>query len=231
MVRKALKEKEMTQLELARKIGKDQTLISRFLSGQPVSDATIRSISKVLGLDFEELRLQNQRDRLEHQKRSLVNKFSEVLDEEERGDILIPDKVIHVGNVGIEEITDMIVLPLLDSIPDVESENWGEGAEAHPVPSGVKLKLKQSFALRVSGKEMTDDVVGEDDVIVVDTAAKPKDGDRVVVIIKGKPMLKKFYRGGDAVIFQSPDEPVMLMKEHEFRIIGRVLLCTKFFAG
>ena len=47
MVKSALKEKDMTQQGLAEKIGRDQTLISRFISGVPIADTTARAIAEI----------------------------------------------------------------------------------------------------------------------------------------------------------------------------------------
>jgi len=228
IVKSALKDKGMTQAELAKKIGKHQSLISRFISGQSVSDTTARSIAEALGLDFEELRHQLQRDRLDHQKENLKTEFKEVLSEEEESNILASEGEATIGYVGL-----VTRIPLLDFVPAGERDQRWEEAEMYAVPSSVQLDAEKSFALKTYGENMTDDKIDEGDIIVVDPSAKTQDGDRVLIILNGVPALKKIYRKGKTIILRSPEssrEPlIVLSQKDDFKIIGRVISCIKFF--
>ena len=234
MVKAAMNEKGMTQNELARRIGKDQTLISRYLSGQiEISLEAAISIAEVLDIDFQELRHQLQRDKLERRKEKLEAQFKDLVGEEEKIDILPSDQPVHVvGAVGVQEIPDAIAVPLLDFIPLGEQDLSKEKADLYVLPPGIEVDVEKSFALKVSGEDMTDDEFGEGDIIVVDPAAEAQDEDIVLVVLGGKPVLRKIYRRGGMIVLQSSRgnaEPFILSPEDDFHIVGRVALYTRLF--
>lgn len=232
IVKAALRNKGMTQLELAERIGKDQTLISRLISGQPVSDATARSIAEVLNIDLDDFLLQLQRDRLERKRKNLVKQFKEVI-EEEKKEILPTEKEAVIGHVGVEEQLNVTFVPLAESIPFTD-KGWREKAEIFAVPSSVNIDKDKAFALKVIGEDMTDDKVDEGDIIVIDPSAKPQDGDRVLVLLGDTVKLKRIYQRGDAIILQAPGnskEPVIFLSPKDnFKILGKIILCTKYLA-
>jgi DNA polymerase V len=234
MVKAALKEKGMTQNELARRIGKDQTLISRYLSGQiEISLEAAISMAEVLDIDFQELRRQLQRDKLDRRKEQLRAEFKDVLDEDERTDILSTDEDVHiVGRVEVEELPHVLGVPLLDFIPLGEYNLSKEKAELYVLPPGIQVDIEKSFALKVTGEDMADDEVAEGDIIVVDPTAEVENEDIVLVVLSGKPVLRKIYRRGGMIVLQSSRgnaEPFILSPEDDFHIVGRVALCTKLF--
>ncbi|MGQ9608366.1 MAG: helix-turn-helix domain-containing protein [bacterium] len=234
MVKAALRSKGMTQLELAERIGKDQTLISRLISGQPVSDATARSIAEALNIDLDEFLLQLQRDRLERKRKSLIKQFKEVISEDEKKDVLTSEKEsIVVGHVGVEEQLNVSFVPLAESIP-FSDKRWREKASNFVIPSSINIDKDKAFALKVSGEDMTDDKIDEGDIIVVDPSAKTQDGDRVLVLLGDKVKLKRIYQRGDAIILQAPEnskEPVIFLSpKDDFTILGKLVLCTKYLA-
>lgn len=233
IIKEAIKTRGMTQTELARLIGRNQTLISRYLAGQiEISDAAARSIARVLGLDFEEIRHQLQRDRLERRKEKIGAEFKEVLPEEGKIDIPSSDEVAHIGSLVVEDSADIIAIPLLDSIPD----NWdyqpkGKAESYIFAPPGLKVDQEKSFAVRISG-DIAGDEFGEGDIIVVDTSTEIKDGDIALIILAGKPVLRQIYRTADSIILQSSgrEKPVILSsKGHDLKIVGRLILHTRFF--
>lgn len=64
MVKAALEDKGMTQVELARRLGKGQALISKYLSGKiEVSDTVGHRIAEMLDIDSEEFITQLQCDK------------------------------------------------------------------------------------------------------------------------------------------------------------------------
>ncbi len=234
MVKAAMKERGMTQNELARRIGKDQTLISRYLSGQiEISLEAAISIAEVLDIDFQELRHQLQRDKLERRKEKLETQFKDLVGEEEKIDVLPSDQPVHVvGAVGVQEIPDAIAVPLLDFIPLGEYDLSKEKADLYVLPPGIEVDVEKSFALKVGGEDMTDDEFGEGDIIVVDPAAEAQDEDIVLVVLAGKPVLRKIYRRGGMIVLQSSRgnaEPFILSPEDDFHIVGRVALYTRLF--
>jgi len=231
MVKVVMTAKNMTQTQLARRIGKNQTLISRFLSGQAgISTDAARAIARVLDMDFEELRHQLQRDKLERRKEHMKAEFREVLDEGEDVEIKSSEKALSVGSVSV---TALAAVPLLDFIPiggQIPSE---EDAEMYILPPGVQVDAERAFALKVSGEDMTDDKVDEGDIIVVDPGTEARDAGKVLVILNGKPALRNVYRMGENIMFLSPEnreEPaVFSSKDGDFEIVGRVVMCVKYF--
>ena len=229
MVKAVMTAKDMTQTELARRIGKNQTLISRFLSGQSgISSDVARAIAGVLALDFEELRHQLQRDKLERRKEHMKAEFREVLDEDEDVEIKPAEKTLSVGSV-----TALAAVPLLDFIPiggQIPSE---ENAEMYILPPSVQVDIERAFDLKASGEDMTDDKVDEGDIIVVDPGTEARDAGKVLVILNGRPMLRNVYRMGENIMFLSPEnreEPAIFSsKGGDFEIVGRVVMCIKSF--
>ena len=231
-VKTAMKAMNMTQTELARRIGKDQTLISRFLSGQvSISTEAAYSIAEVLDLNFAELRNQLQRDKLERRKEHMKVEFKEVIDPEEKDDVLSTRETTHV--VGAVEMLELVTVPLLDHIPIGGQLPSEENTEHYILPPGVCVDAEKAFALKVSGADMTDDKVDEGDIIVVDSGDEAPDAGRVLVILNGKPALRNVYRMGENIMFLSPgnrEEPeVFSLQKGDFEIVGRVVMCVKFF--
>jgi len=228
MVKAAIRTKGITQAELARRIGRDQTLISRYLSGQiPVSDKAARSIAEALDLDFEELHRQLQRDRLARRKEKYEAEFKEVLDEDKKTD---EEQVYGVG--AAIALTEFAVIPMLDSVP-ISAGAWSEEkGKRYALPHDAPIDAERSFAVRVSSRDMADDKVDEGDIIVVDTGAEVHDGDIVLAIVEGKPVLRRIYRTGKTTVLQASAEPVVfLSQKDDFEVVGRLALCIKFFAS
>lgn len=223
MVKSALKDKDMTQQGLAEKIGRDQTLISRFISGVPIADTTARAIAEILDLDADELVHQIQRDKLDKKMGKLKAQYKPIIGSDSFGDMNSDSKIFEVGHAGV--IDD---IPLLDSYDQPQ-----EKAERYVIPTGIQLDSDKSFALRISGKNMTDDKIEEGNVIIVDPSAKMRDEDRVLVIRDGSQELRRFYRDGNTTILQSPGGtglPIILTSHKEnVKIIGRIVFCAKHF--
>jgi SOS-response transcriptional repressor LexA len=231
MVKAVIRAKGMTQTELARRIGKNQTLISRFLSGKVgISTEAARSIAEVLGMDFEELRHQIRRDKFERRKEHIKTEFKEVIDPAEKDDIPSSRETVHVGSVGI---LDAVTVPILDFIPIGGQISSKEDSDLYVLPPNIQVDTEKAFAIKVSGEDMTDDKVDEGDIIVVDPETEACDAGRILVILNGKPALRNVYRMGESIMFLSSDnreEPAVFpVKGGDFEIVGRVVMCVKFF--
>ena len=229
MVKEALRANGMTQIELAEKIGKDQTLISRFISGQPVSDTTARSIAEVLNIDLDEFVRQLQVDRLERKKKSLRTQFKGVI---EGGEVLSNEEESLIGHVGIEDVSNYIAIPLIDYVPLDSEKRWADNIKTYVV-QGVNIDKDKAFAMKVGAEDMIDDKVEKGDIIVIDPTAEVLDDDRVLVVVGNRPKLKKIYRSGESIVFQSSGnskEPVIVLSQKDdFKIIGKLMLCIKHF--
>ncbi|MDQ1328393.1 MAG: repressor LexA [Candidatus Poribacteria bacterium] len=223
MVKSALKEKDMTQQGLAEKIGRDQTLISRFISGVPIADTTARAIAEILDLDADELVHQIQRDKLDKKMGKLKAQYKPVIGNDGFGDMNSDNKNFEVGHVGVID-----GIPLLNSYDQPQ-----EKVERYVIPTGIQLNSGRAFALKISGKNMTDDKIEEGDIIIVDPIAKMRDEDRVLVVRDNQQELRRFYRDGNTIILQSPGGtglPIILTSHKEnVKIIGRIVFCAKHF--
>ena len=223
MVKQALKDKGMKQAELASRIGRDQTLVSRYFSGGiEVSDQAARAMAEVLDMDFEKLHRQLQKDRLKRRREKMGAAFKDVIDEEEKA---------VIGAVTL--LDNIVTVPMLDSVP-LSKNNWSAVEEARcAIPPDAPIGDESSFAVRVNSESMADDKIDEGDIVVVDTAAEIGDGNLVLAVVNRKPLLRKFFQTGETVVLQASGEykePVLfLSQEHDFEIIGRVALCIKFF--
>jgi SOS-response transcriptional repressor LexA len=229
MIKTAMRKKKITQVELARRIGRDQTLISKYLSGHiEISDKAARAMARVLDMDFETLHHQLQRDRLRRKQEHLMVEFKEVLEEEE---IDMSDGRSSVGAATLMESAGIIAIPLLDSVASVLRGQRRQEGRKYFLPPGIQVDAERAFALKVAERNMTDDVVDEGDIIVVDPGAEAQDGDRVLVILKGKPGLRRLYHRDKTIVLQSQDEPILFLSPRDnFEIIGRMVLCNKIFA-
>ncbi len=81
LIKKTLKSVGMTQAILAAKIGKDQSLISRYLNGYiEISNQTARNITKVLHIDFAIFCRKLELDRYIRQQAKLEAEFEDIRD-------------------------------------------------------------------------------------------------------------------------------------------------------
>jgi SOS-response transcriptional repressor LexA len=223
MVDSALRKKGITQEQLAEKIGRSQTLISRFITGVSIANTTAQAIANELNIDANELIQLIQRDKLERGMKKLKAQYLPVLGEEETEELLSDKKNAVIGHVGI--VPDVPLLNSYDQNP--------EKAERYIVPTGVELDENKSFALRVVGKSMTDDKIDEGDIILVDPNAKVKDKDRILIVRNGQQELRAYQKVGDLVLLQSSTIPeastVIPSQDKNTKIIGRVIFLHKTF--
>ena len=234
MVKKVMRDIGMTQVELSRRIGRDQTLISRFLSGKVrISETAARSMAEVLDMDFEELRIQMQKDKLEHQLDRLKAEHKNMFDD--GGETDTPGGRADVGGVTLLETQGIVTIPMLNSVP-VNAHDWREEEEArYPLPPDIRVDAENSFAVKAAGKNVTNDEVNEGDTIVIDSSAKTRDGDIVLVIVKGEPMLRRIYRKDRTIVLQASAESkeplILLSQKDDFQIVGRMMLCARDFTS
>ncbi|MBD3181665.1 helix-turn-helix domain-containing protein [Candidatus Poribacteria bacterium] len=227
IIKKALNEKDMTQTELANRIGRNQTLISRYILGQiEISDKAARAIADVLDLDFEELSNLLQRDRLRRQQEKLNAEFKDIIDDED-------DTPTHeVGGATLMEELDIVTVPLLDSTP-INPDQLTGSYETFPVSTRIIKESQKVFALEVKQERITDDKVDPGDILVVEISPEIKDGDRIIAIIHDEPVLGKIYHMDENFAFQHLDaqkkQTMLLSRKDKLVIIGKVLVCIKLF--
>lgn len=78
MVKKALRSQNMSQVALARAIGRDQSLISRYVKGTiEVSVDTVIDIAQVLNMNFDVLYGQLRKDKFNRSMEKLKFKYGE----------------------------------------------------------------------------------------------------------------------------------------------------------
>ncbi|HKD05236.1 MAG TPA: transcriptional repressor LexA [Bryobacteraceae bacterium] len=86
---------------------------------------------------------------------------------------------------------------------------------------------KHTYALRVRGNSMIEDHICENDMILVEDTADPRDGDIVVALVDGaETTLKRLYREpGDIVRLQPANSSMSPIRvpAHRVRVQGRLL--------
>jgi repressor LexA len=84
-----------------------------------------------------------------------------------------------------------------------------------------------TFALEVSGDSMIEDHICDGDVVLVERAAKIRDGDIVVALVRGEETtLKRFYRESETTARLQPANsamPPILVPMADLQIQGRLL--------
>ncbi len=233
IVKAAMNATGITQVELARRIGRDQTLISRYVNGQiEISVEAARSIAEVLRMNVNKFQEQLQRDKLARRIERLNEGFKETLIDEEiistgREGVSV-QRIRTIGDTPVEDIPEIAAIPLLDSIDEL---NKLENPKVHILSSDMLVDAGNSFALRVKGQELVDDKIDEGDIVVIDTVSLSRDGDRVLVILNGELSLKRIYRKGNTVVLLSPKGhmgPITFVSQTDtLEIIGRLVVCTK----
>jgi len=108
IVKEALRAKRTTQVDLSRRIGRDQSLVSRYVNGQfEVASSTARSIAGELDIDTEELLKQLERDRFHRALEKLNMQFKDVVDPKE-GTMNKVTKKIEELEAATEELRDTL---------------------------------------------------------------------------------------------------------------------------
>ena len=108
IVKEALRAKRTTQVDLSRRIGRDQSLVSRYVNGQfEVASSTARSIAGELDIDTEELLKQLERDRFHRALEKLNMQFKDVVDPKE-GTMNKVTKKIEELEAAPEELRDTL---------------------------------------------------------------------------------------------------------------------------
>lgn len=82
-----------------------------------------------------------------------------------------------------------------------------------------------TYFVRVSGESMVDAGIHDGDLLVVDRAEEPTDGDVVVAALDGQLTVKRLQVEPQALVLRSENddyEPIRVSREAEFRIWGVV---------
>lgn len=118
----------------------------------------------------------------------------------------VEDFVASSNDSGAE----VILLPLLGEVAAGLPIEAIEQAEEIAVPASmVAVRGKPLFALRVRGQSMIEEQIRDGDYIVVESRVEARQGETVVVLIRGEEAtLKKFYREGP-IVRLVPANPTM----------------------
>ncbi len=119
-----------------------------------------------------------------------------------------------------------VYLPLLGRVPAGPLNYAAEEVEEWvPVPPGLGGR-EGRFLLRVKGDSMTGDHIRDGDLLVVNPAATPQEGDIVVALVDGEATAKHLHlagRGEDVELRPSnPDYEPIRVRADEVYIVGRV---------
>ncbi|MAG35679.1 MAG: repressor LexA [Dehalococcoidia bacterium] len=126
--------------------------------------------------------------------------------------------------------------PRIRTVPVIGQIAAGQPIDAISDPSDVlQLSADQippdTFALRVRGKSMIEDLIDDGDLVVVEPTDTATDGDIVVALLtdgpneEGEATLKRFYREGERIRLQPAHptmEPIYADPKH-VRLQGRAI--------
>ena len=120
----------------------------------------------------------------------------------------------------VEEITDVVLLPVVSDVPagglesgDVEIEDY------LPAPKSMLAGVPKEFAAwwKVSGTSMSPEINPGDLVLVAYGGfVDIKNGDRVIAVVNGERTLKRFYDKGEYIVLQPVND-----KDHEPIVIPK----------
>jgi DNA polymerase V len=91
---------------------------------------------------------------------------------------------------------------------------------------------KNTYYFKASGYSMLKAGINHNDLLVVDTALKPKHRDIVIAVLNGEVLLKRFYLEGSQIklLSANPDYPaITITKEVEFFVKGVVTTVIRTF--
>lgn len=208
-LREKLREKCLSQLELARRSGVSQGAISRWIRGEREPDeASIVKVAKALGAGEEEIAL-------------LLGLEKGFVFPLEAKDVVVPllSGAIPCGTPvnGFEEY-------IVGSIPLNESLLSLRIGRAHQ--AGLRL-----FAVRARGDSMIGKGIAEGDFVVFSPDLEVQSGDIGIVDIEDEGLcIKQVIFQGGTVILQSanPAYPPLVFTDRPVRIVGKVILSLSF---
>jgi repressor LexA len=120
-----------------------------------------------------------------------------------------------------------VELPLLGYVTAGQPIEIPEEQESIAVPRHMvrKTRQKATYALRVRGYSMIDDLIQDGDIIIVEQRATAENGESVVAMINGTQVtLKRFYVERDGIRLQpaNPEMEPIYLRHDELQILGIV---------
>ncbi len=208
-LKEKLKEKKMTQFELARRSGVSQSAISRWLRGlRDPDEASILKVAKALEASEEEIAV------LLGLEKGLI--FP--LDEKEVSVPLLSGEIPCGTPVNGFEDYIVGIVPLNETLLSLRI---GRAHEA-----GLRL-----FAVRARGDSMVGKGIVEGDFVVFSPDLEVQSGDIGIVDIEDEGLcIKQVIFQGNAVILQSanPAYPPLVFVDRPVRIVGKVIMSLSF---
>jgi len=118
---------------------------------------------------------------------------------------------------------DAGTLPLVGRIAAGQPILAQENVEGRVAVSGEAVK-PGAFCLRVQGDSMIEDGILDGDVIIVDPAATPKQGDIVVALVEDEATVKRFFPRGAMVELRPANAAMesLLVRAEDLQIQGVV---------
>lgn len=201
LVRRARRRAQLTQYELARKLGCTDSYIAKIETGKayPATDFLVRL--------FEELKIDERR----LVSVALPQALKPILEKVLQG--------LHRGKRALRP------LPIFGEIVA------GSPAETERKPIGEFEVLPETwslyrYALRVSGDSMTP-TIQPGDLVLVDTSLHPRQNDIIACMLGGEATLKRYIKRGTVILLKA-DNPafsdiIPVTSTDDFRIEGVVL--------
>lgn len=140
-------------------------------------------------------------------------------------------KALHDFNVAdiIAEDEILIEIQRIDFMSRQEIQNT-----IHKLKPSHKVDINQAIGVtnsdefeffKVTGKSMIEADIMPGDQVVIQKTARPKNGDTVIAVVKGKTLLKQYSTTDDGVLLESSAKniPPMYLEHGEAEIRGVVL--------
>lgn len=189
-------ENDISQNELARRVGMAKSAISRYFNRTrefPLNRAD--QFAKALGLETEYL-------------------LGVSLPEETIEERPLPE--------NLKPITKVNRIPIVGSIAAGKPILATENIESHLL---LGQEYKADFALKIKGDSMIDVGINDGDLALIIKDRPVTNGDIYAVLVDGEATLKKVYRNDDYLTLQpcnSKYEPLMVKEEDNPYIIGKL---------
>lgn len=94
---------------------------------------------------------------------------------------------------------------------------------------GELVRSPDTFAFRVKGDSMVEEEIGDGDLIVVQSAPVPREGDTVLALVRGEATVKRFSRQNGKVLLRPADERLdpIVVEEADVEISGVVVAVVR----
>lgn len=211
ILKKARRDKKLRQEDVANQLGINRSAISNIEIGNYLpSDELLKALAEIYGVPDDDL--------------------LQLLDAERRERRLAKESVRYRRSAPV--FTQFIFVPIINNIPaghfiEVSPKTVAEVDDYIPVPSEELANKTGLLGFRVQGPSMNGRGIRNDDIIVIDPAIEPVNGDLVVISVNDEVVLKEYHHKDDKLVLKSanPDFPGIIfpVASNNIKIYGKVI--------